>query len=205
MIDKLIYIVAITALISCQNIKKEEEIVNHLQDFDKVHEIGVGEFEKFVFEGSLKDWIRLGSHEGYFFPLNIKDRHEGDSISGVYLEYNFGVYLMRSSKLGLNIRVPLFPELHVLNEYPCKPLEVFNYYRNEFRNNLMFKGGESYLEFGYNLVDKEKIIYQVFHNETYQPNFETAPVVTGRRIYTISLKEGVVEYESEGVFEKEWY
>lgn len=46
---------------------------------------------------------------------------------------------------------------------------------------------------------------EVMHEEIYQPNFETTPVVTGRRIFTISLKEGTIEYELEGEFKQEWY
>ena len=153
----------------------------------------------------MKDWFRLGSREGYFFPLNIIDLEKTDTIRNVFLEYNFGVYLLRSSKLGLNLKVPLFSELSIHEKYPCESSKVFNYYWNEFRNSLMFKGRDRYLECRYILLNKDENVYQVFHEEIYQPNFETDTVITGLRIFTISLKEGTIEYELEGKFENEWY
>lgn len=204
MIEKYICLVAIITLFSCQNLKENEDDGKSLQSFYNVQGKRMGELDVFVFNGSLKDWIRVGSHEGYFFPLNITSGEE-DSISDVYLEYNMGVYLIHSSKLGLKVRVPLFPESNIQNNYPCKPSEVFNYYRNEFRNNLMFRGRDSYLECRYKLLNNEEGVYQVFHEEIYQPNFETAPVITGLRLFTISLKEGVIEFETLDDFDYAWY
>jgi hypothetical protein len=206
MINKLIYLVILIVFFSCKNKKEENEFKNNLQIIDTIVKNGDGKLEKFVFKGSLKEYFKLGrSREGYFFPLNIVERNNKDTIKDVFLEYVFGVYLIRSNRLGLNIQLPLLPELNIQEEYSCSPSIIFDYYMNKFSNNLMFKNNNRYLEFEYQLLSKEQNSYQIFHKEIYQPNFETNPEITGLRVFTISLKEGTIEFETKDNFEQDWY
>ncbi len=205
MAGKLIYCLFLIMFVSCCDPTKEKSNKENFNIFDNIQGDKTDQCEEFIFKGSLKDWFELGCHEGYFFPLSITDIGKKDSIDGVYLEYDCGVYLIRSNRLGLNIRVPFFSISESYDEYCYDPLKKFDYYNIRFRNNLMFKRRSSYLDCQYRALSNESGSYQVIQKEIYQPNFEDPPQITGYRIFTISLKEGAIRYELKGKFEKEWY
>jgi len=167
--------------------------------------------DKFFFEGNFKDWIHLRNRlVNDIYPIEIIEKTKKDTIKNIFIEYNLGNYYVLSTRFPTRVIVPL---LFVESEktYPDNllPKDIYDHYTRVYAEQVLFYKGlgrKNYsIKMNFKLMDEITKTYQVIHKEIYQPNFETDPVVTGRRIFTISLKEGTIEYKLEGKFEKEWY
>lgn len=206
--NKVTYIAAVLILSSCINHNEHKEIDSlNFQDSSAIARgQEVRELEKFIFTGTLQEWFNIGAGNGDFFRLEGIDEVMNDTLTNLYLEYILGVYLIRSSRLGILVRVPLFAEPNNIKEIPCSSEYVFTYYYQKYRNNLMFKWKNDYsLICRYELVNEEQKIYRIYHEEYYQPSFEDAPEIKGVRIFTINTTKGVVDFETKKLFDVEWY
>ena len=198
---------------SCrQNSNKEKrEVNNEIQNISSLYNYP----DKFFFKGSFEDWIKLRNAGllNEIYPLEIIECNKKDTINDVFIDINFGNYYLISTKFPTRVFVPLFFTDSIgksFDKYKMLSEEIYNYYKRRYEEQLDFykrniHKNEYTLEINFDLIDEITKTYQVIHKEIYQPNFETDPIVTGRRIFTISLKEGTIEYKLEGEFEKEWY
>ncbi len=162
----------------------------------------------FIYKYSLGDWFAFGAINGYFYPLKIIDKNNKDTISDVFLEYDNGVYLIRSYRLGYYypIRLPLFySEFHF--DTPCSRSKLYKHlsYRYSKYMGLEIEGVNYNFLTDFKLVDEDNMTYKVIQKEFYEKDWETPTKLTGLRVFTISMVKGTIEYETKKEFDKQWY
>lgn len=194
---------------SCkENSKERQKDIN-----DEIHDtVFLNNYpDQFFFKGNFKDWIHVrNTLVNDIYPIEIIEKTKKDTIKNIFIDYNLGNYYLLSTRFPTRVIVPLL-FLESAKIYPDNllPKDIYDHYKRVYTEQVLFYKGlgrKSYsIKMNFKLVDEITKTYQVVHKEIYQPNFETDAVVTGRRIFTISLKEGTIEYELEGKFEKEWY
>lgn len=197
-------------LFSCVE-KNKEEIVKI--ECDNQKEDNISSYPStFFFNGEFKDWVKLRSYlNNNIYPIELIEKSGLDTIKDIFMEYDFGNYYFVSSKFATKTIIPLLCIKNINEFYFNGQLSktIYDYYRFVYYEQASFYrkiGGKNYsMKMNFELIDEETKTYEVVHKEIYQPNFETAPMVTGRRIFTISLIEGTIEYELEGEFKQEWY
>ena len=193
----------------CKKSSKERQkcINNEVQDIVFLNNYP----DKFFFKGNFKDWVHLRSRlVNDIYPIEIIEKTKKDTIKNVFIEYSLGNYYILSTRFPTRVIVPLlYSESVKTYSDNLLPKEIYDHYKRVYTEQVLFYKGlgrkDYSIKMNFKLIDEITKTYQVIHKEIYQPNFETAPVVTGRRIFTISLKEGAIEYELEGKFEKKWY
>ncbi len=161
---------------------------------------------KLLYSLPPKSWFLTEySKENWFLPLpNLIEENNKDTLRNLMLDYRLGVTFFYTNNFGIPIKIPLFVE--ELKGYSFNTFDMYDYYSVKYQTHIMFAMRHDYtLKNSFKLIDKETKTYEVTHEEFYQPNFETIPVKTGKRIFTFSLKKGTIKYKLEGKIVKKWY